>query len=126
MAQPGVRVEGAAKLARTLRRAGHDLQDLKDANQEVAQFVVDRADSKAPRRTGALAATARPSRAAGRARVMAGRATVPYAGPIHWGWEARGIEPQPWIHETALDNQTQIEALYLDAIEAVLANVEGT
>jgi hypothetical protein len=126
MPQPGVRVEGAANLARTLRRAGHSLEDLKDANQEVAQFVVDRADSKAPRRTGTLAGSARPSRAAGRARVLAGRASVPYAGPIHWGWEARGIDPQPWIHETALDNQTQIESLYLAAIDQVLAQVEGT
>jgi hypothetical protein len=123
--QPGVRVEGAAKLARTLRRAGHSLEDLKEANQDVAQFVVERADSRAPRRTGALAATARPARAAGRARVLAGRAGVPYAGPIHWGWEARGIQAQPWIHDTALDNQTQIESMYLDAIEHVLDAIEG-
>ena len=125
MARPGVEVKGAAELARTLRRAGHSLEDLKDANAKVAQFVVARADSKAPRRTGALAESARPSRAAGRARVMVGRASVPYAGPIHWGWEARNIPAQPWVAETAQDNLTQIETLYLDGIDAVLATVKG-
>ena len=45
----------------------------------------------APKRTGRLAASVRGSRAKNKAVVMAGRASVVYAGPINYGWPARKI-----------------------------------
>lgn len=97
----GVRVEGARELRAALRRAGQRLDDLKAANARVAAFVASAAALRAPRRSGRLAGNVRGNRAAGRAVVMAGGVAVPYAGPVHWGWGARGIDPQPFVVDAA-------------------------
>ena len=33
--------------------------------------------------------------------VRAGRAAVPYAGVIHFGWAAHSIAPQPFLYDAA-------------------------
>lgn len=120
-----VRVEGLSRLRRTLRKAGHDLEDLKDVNAAVAAIVVQAAGAYAPRRTGALAASPRPSRAKARARVLAGGARVPYAGPIHWGWPARNIQAQPWLSQAAQATEPQWTGTYRQGVEDVLSKVKG-
>lgn len=119
MASPTVRVVGARELRRSLKRAGLDVTDLKDANYAVGELVARAAAPRAPVRTGRLAGSLRSSRAAGRARVLAGGAAVPYAGPIHWGWEARNIAPHPFIRDAAQST----EAVWLPVYEAALAEI---
>lgn len=126
MAEPTVRVRGARELRAALKRAGVSLQDLKDANAAVGQLVADAAAAVAPRRTGRLAGSLRPAKAAGRARVMAGGASVPYAGPIHWGWPARGIAAQPFIADTAAATESQWLGTYQDALDDIIRTVERT
>lgn len=125
MAQAQVQVEGLATLTRTMRKAGEDLSDLKDANARAAAIVVSAAAGMAPRRSGRLAGTIRGTRAAGRARVQAGRASVPYAAPIHWGWPARGIKAQPFLSEAARATEGQWLPVYLQDVERALSNVRG-
>lgn len=120
-----VRVQGLNRLRATLRRAGISLEDLKAANAQVSEYVARQAEARAPRRTGTLAGTLRGTRAAGRARVLAGRAAVPYAGPIHWGWESRNIDPQPFITETAEATETVWLGMYQNAIATVIDSIEG-
>jgi len=120
-----VRIEGLNTLARTMRKAGEDLADMKDANVRAAAIVVARAAAIAPRRSGRLAATLRTSRVAGRARVMGGRANVPYGPPIHWGWQARGITADPFISIAAQDTESQWLPQYLDDVQKALDKVEG-
>ena len=79
----GVRVEGAARLRRELRRAGDDLGDMTAAHRAVANIVAAMAQSTAPRRSGELAATVRGSGTKTRASVRAGYKRTPYAGIIH-------------------------------------------
>lgn len=126
MAQPALRVDGARRLRASLKAAGIGMQDLKAAHRQVAEMVATRSAPNAPRRTGRLAATVRPSGTQSAAIVRAGRSSVPYAGPIHWGHESRGIKAQPWLAEAAERSQTTWENTYLAAIEAVIATVEGT
>jgi len=57
--------------------------------------------------------------------VQAGRASVPYAGPIHWGWPARNIEPQPFLTDAAVATEPRWTAQYLEDVEAALAKVKG-
>ena len=33
---------------------------------------------------------------------------VPYAAPIHWGWPARNIPPQPFVYDTMVKNRDKI------------------
>jgi hypothetical protein len=125
MADVGVRVEGLATLTRTMRKAGEDLADLKDANARAAQVVVSAAAAMAPRRSGRLASSIRGTRAAGRARVQAGRASVPYAGPIHWGWPARRIGAQPFLTDAAQATEGTWLPQYLKDVQAALDGVRG-
>jgi hypothetical protein len=119
-------VDGARELRASLKRAGVGVQDLKDAHRKVADMVAAEAEPKAPRRSGRLAGTMRAAGTQSAAIVRVGRSSVPYAGPIHWGWEARGIKAQPWIAEAADREFEPAQQLYLQALEAIIATVEGT
>jgi hypothetical protein len=87
--------------------------------------VVRAAEPTAPRRSGALAATLRGSGTQAAAIVRAGRGSVPYAGPIHWGWPARHIPAQPWIYDAAQRSTEQWTGLYLTALEKIIDGIEG-
>lgn len=125
MTDAGVRVEGARELRKSLKAAGVEMADLKAVNANVAAMVASAASAAAPRKSGRLAASVRGNKAVATARISAGTAGVPYAGPIHWGWPARNIEPQPFIADTALALQDQWVGLYEAGIADILAKVEG-
>lgn len=123
MPAPVVQVIGAAQLRRTLRAAGQDLTDLKRVHAEVGRIVV--AAAHAPTRTGALAASIRAGSAATSATVRAGGARVPYAGPIHWGWPARGIAAQPFLADAAQRTEPRWTEVYLAEVNRIIDQVQG-
>lgn len=125
MSNPTVRVQGIARLVRTLRQFEDSIEDLKDANAAAARIVADRAQAEAPRRSGALADSIRGNRAAGRAVVAAGKAKVPYAGPIHWGWPKRHIAPTPFMLRAAGDTQDNWLPEYEAELQRLADQVEG-
>lgn len=88
----GVRVEGLTGVVKGLQRAGVEVADLKAVFAPIAAEGADMARSFAPKRTGKLAASARGNKAKNKAVVTVGRARVPYAGAINYGWPARGIK----------------------------------
>lgn len=117
-------VIGADRLRATLRRAGDDLQDLKDAPAQAAGVVVRAA--RAPVRTGALASTVRAGGVSGNvATVNAGGGSVRYAGPIHWGWPARGIRAQPFLSIAATSSEPVWIKFYEREIEQAIDKVKG-
>lgn len=122
---PVVVVHGARNLARTLREFGDGLDDLKDANASVSDYVARESAARAPRKTGALSGSVRGSRQAAKAIVRAGSAKVLYAGPIHWGWPARHIAPNRFIWDTAQDTQGQWIGDYEANIQRLADKVEG-
>lgn len=123
MAEAVVSVVGLARLRRDLRRAGEGLDELKAANAAAAAIVAAAAEARAPRGpTGRLAASVRGNKSASRASVSAGRASVPYAGPIHYGWPARGIEANPFVTDAA----QATESLWLPAYEQDVERVAGS
>ncbi|GIG64258.1 HK97 gp10 family phage protein [Phytomonospora endophytica] len=123
--RPDVDVIGAERLRISLRKAGAEVADLKNANAKAASMVAGAAASSAPRRTGRLAATVRGNRAVGKAIIRAGRASVPYALPIHWGWPARNIAPNPWVSEAARRLEPVWLAVYVDDLQSILDKIEG-
>ena len=124
--QSPVRVEGLAQFIRAMKAAEVDLDDLKEASTRAGTIVLNAATARAPRRTGALAASGRASRTARRATVRFGSARVPYAGPIHWGWPRRHIKPQPFAIEAARASEPTWLAGYSRDIERIVAQVEGS
>ena len=121
----GIRVEGAANLRRTLRKAGDDLTDLKNAHAKAAAVAGSHARTAGPRRSGRLLGSVRWSGNATGAVIRAGRASVPYAQPIHWGWRRRGIDPQPWVTEAAQDTEPVWTEVYAAAVQRILSRVHG-
>lgn len=127
MASRGLALEvtGGRTLRASMKQAGVDLQDLKDAHARVAQMVRDRAAAAAPVRTGRLAATVRGSGTKTAAIVRAGRASVPYAGPIHWGWGARHIRANPFLWNAIQDSREQWTGMYLAELNRIIEKIEG-
>lgn len=86
-------VEGLRDTIKSLERIGVDVNDLKDVMADIASEGSQLASSFAPKRSGSLARSIRGNRAKNKAVVTAGKARVPYAGAINYGWPARNIEP---------------------------------
>ena len=120
---PTVKVEGAARLRRTMRQAGLDLEDLKAAHARAVKIAEGAV--QAPRRSGRLAGTVRSAGTKTAGILRAGRASVPYAGPIHWGWKARGITAQPFLSDAAQRSEPRWLPVYTEAVDAALDQVKG-
>jgi hypothetical protein len=114
-----VRVEGLGALIRALKAAEVGVDDLKRANQEASRIVLAAAQTRAPRRTGALAASGRVNKAARKANVLFGNARVPYAGVINYGWPARHIKAHPF----ATDAVEATRAVWLPLYESDLQRI---
>lgn len=122
-------VEGAKEVRRALRK----LQDketpkrIRQANKTGAELVRDRALPKTPQRSGRLRSSVKALASQSSGSVKAGTASrVPYAAPIHWGWPARGIEPNRFIWDArneVLDNGT-LQEVYEKAMEQALRGVK--
>lgn len=126
MAGAQVRVDGLTPLRRQLRQLVGDVDDLKAANAAAAATVAAAAAARAPHRTGRLAASVRGNRAVSRATVLAGGARLPYAGPIHYGWPAHGIEAHPFITDAAQATESVWVAAYEQAVTRAVDRVGGT
>lgn len=125
MPETGIRVEGLDELARSMKRAGADIEELKDAHYRAAQIVASRAAQIAPKRSGKLAGSIRPTRQVRRARVVAGRSSVPYAAPIHWGWPSHNITAQPFMSDAAQQTESDWVAAYMADVQTALDKVKG-
>lgn len=104
-----VRVEGLSRLVRELEGLGLEVDDLKDVFSKIAADAVPVYAKHAPVRTGRLRADFRGNRAKSKAVVRVGRASVPYAKPINYGWPARNIAPADFV--AAGDREMQPRAL---------------
>lgn len=105
----GFQVQGLAQVVRALQQMGVDVDDLKAAFSRIAADAAQMASSLAPRRSGRLAGDIRGNRAKSKAVVTAGRASVPYAGPINYGWPTRNIAASGFMQRT--DQTMQPRAL---------------
>jgi len=118
-----IQVEGGRELRRALRQTETGIADLKEVNQQVGELVARTARTQTvPRISGTLAGSVRSARQAAGAVVRAGRARVPYAGPIHFGWEKRGIRPQPFLYEAADRRAGEVFEAYERGVAKVIAD----
>lgn len=101
-----IRVTGLSQTLRQLSAAGASADDLKDLMVSIGEIVVRAATP--PEDSGTLASTLRTGRGKTKAVVRAGGARAPYAGVIHYGWPAHGIEAQPFLTDALADNRSKI------------------
>lgn len=124
-AEIGYRLEGGRELRSALKAAGADLGELREAHRRASDIVAAYASTIAPRRTGTLAASVRPGATQRAGVVRAGRATVPYAPPIHWGWPARGIRGDPFVSVAAQATEPRWLPVYLAEIDRITREVSS-
>jgi hypothetical protein len=116
-----IQIEGLRETQRALRELSDDLKDdLKPAHKEAAEVIVDGAKRYVPVRTGRLAASIRALATRTSGRVRAGSASVPYAGPIHFGWPERRIKPQPFIYDAMDERRQEVLAVYAERIYGLI------
>lgn len=97
-----IEVEGIRALQKQLRTMDDKALkgELRKVNKDAATIVADEAKNLVPVRSGRLRASIGARAGQREASVKAGtEARVPYAGPIHFGWAARNIRPQPFLYE---------------------------
>lgn len=126
--RPAIEVTGAKEMKRLIRRINKQelREEMKEANHNAAKIIADEAADRAPKRTGRLANSIRANKALAYGAVKAGSAArVPYAGPIHYGWPARGIQAQPFIHEAIDARLGDARKDYEEAIRKLAKKLES-
>ena len=119
-----IHVDSAA-LQKAMKEAGPEMvAELKEGNKALGEIVAERAREIVPVRTGALQKTIKATKSAGGAKINAGTpgllSKVPYAGSVHYGWEARGIEAQPFLSDALDDVGDEVLDAYGKLIEDLL------
>jgi hypothetical protein len=120
----GVKIEGLSKVRRDLKNLGGDLDLVKGeflaTNKKVAEIVLGGAKRFVPVLSGSLAESMKNASTKTAAKIRVGNKTnVPYAGPIHFGWPARRIKPQPFIYDAIDPRRNEISQLYAERITSI-------
>ena len=114
-------IEGLRDVQKAMRNFSDDSRnDMKETHRKAGQIVVDGAAKFVPVRSGALLASLRSAPTQRQGRVRVGSAAVPYAGPIHFGWPARKIQPNPFIYEVLDGRRQEVYALYAQRISELI------
>lgn len=115
-----ITVENAREFRRVVKKVGgkEAQKALKDGHKEAARIVADSSKkSHVPVRSGTLQKSIRPQGTQREAKVAAGRARIPYAGVIHYGWPRRNIKATNFLTDAVADRlgtvRDEIERLYL-------------
>ena len=123
--KPGIEVEGGPQLRRAFKKLGDRADDLKGLHGDIGEMVADTAESLVPVESGELQESIRSSRTVRGSAVLAGRRSVPYAGPIHFGWRARNIEPQPFMYDALDQRRDDIVRRYNDGIDDLVRRFDA-
>ncbi len=119
-----VKIEGLSKVRRDLKNLSSDVdyraQEFLPVNKSIADAVAGDAKNYVPILTGALSGTIRAGATKTSARVKAGYKAVPYAGPIHFGWPARFIKPQPFFYDAIDKRRDEIKERYDDLVKKLI------
>jgi HK97 gp10 family phage protein len=121
----GIKVAGLNEAIRALRAIGVPSAEIGAASQEAGELVANAARSLVPVRTGALRATIKAKKIARKVVVSAGNnRSVPYANPIHFGWnydrvnlQAKNIRPRPFFSNALTRTRRQVYQVFFDNME---------
>lgn len=131
---------GDLRLAiKAMQELGADTSVIKDAGQQAAQILLDRALPLIPVKTGSLKDNAKTRRLTLGGGVQVSGAIVPYANPIHWGWAYvsarhkgtlktgtyRGIAPQPFFSEALGYTKEKIFKTYETLMQNYIDRLPG-
>lgn len=119
---PRVEVEGARRLASTLRDAAGDIDDLSGAHTQAGDLVAARSRPGTPSATGELRASTVNLTAGAHETVIGNIAE--HAAPVHSGVPSRGIPPTPFLADAAEDTAGWIP-VFREAVVDALKQIKG-
>lgn len=126
MADKALYVVGQKRFVQTMRKAGADMKELKEVNRRAADIAKPEAVARAPRgRTGKLAGSIRVGATQKAGIIRAGRKTVPYAGPINYGWPARHIKPRTFVNDAVTSTEGQWAKEYEQFVKKTMNQIKG-
>jgi len=106
-------IEGLREVQKALNKfSDATRKEMQSTHLKAAEIVVGASKRFVPIKTGALAQSIRPAAVMSGGRVKVGSASVPYAGPIHFGWPARRIKPQPFVYDALDTRRGEVSRLY--------------
>lgn len=115
-----VTIDGLSQLRRALKSLDPEAaQGFKQAGFASANIVADTARTLVPVVTGNLRDTIRAAMIESGGKVRAGIKSVPYAGPIHFGWGRRNITPQPFLYSAIDSRREEVLDTYLAHLERI-------
>lgn len=123
MASTGIEIKGLKEVVRSLERFGVEVSDLKAAFKRIGTIVAEDAKTLAPRKSGALAGSIRPSNTKNKSVVRAGTAKVVYAGVQHYGGY-NNIEPHPFLTDALNQNQGEVVRALSDELDALINRLD--
>jgi hypothetical protein len=144
MAKPvgRLRVDGGARLRKTLGAVPGRLEDLTALHKRIAELVAGRAEDTTPvgpapfhiRDTIRAAGTKSAAIVRAGNNKKRGASRGGYALAVHWGYQTRKTESgartlvkaRPWISEAAQDLSPQWTGMYRKEVDRILKTVEGT
>ena len=122
MADKALYVVGQKRFVQTMRKAGADMQELKEVNRRAADIAKPEAVARAPRgKTGRLAGSIRAGATQKAGIIRAGRKTVPYAGPINYGWPARNT----FVNDAVASTESQWAKEYETFVKKTMNQIKG-
>lgn len=117
MSHQGVEVVGEEDVVRAMRRLSDAVDALEPAHRRAGDELLERAGSKVPRQFGRLAASGRVDASSEETVLVYDEV---YAGPIHNGWPAHNISPQPWLADTVDESHTLVLDVFSDYLEGAI------
>jgi phage gpG-like protein len=109
-------------LSATLHRAAANLAKLGRQDAAASALVASTARTRAPRRSGALAASVRAEPREGNGAVVA---AAPYAAYVEFGVPSRSIPARPFMAGALKATAPAVTDLYADETRRVMSQVKG-
>lgn len=116
----GIKIMGLKASLKALQTIGVPDAEIKAAGTAAGEIVANEARGLVPVRTGALRDSIRVTKALAKVSVVAGRAKVPYANPIHWGWFKRHIRPNPFFIKALGYTREEVMNNYLSQLQRLI------
>jgi hypothetical protein len=122
--ESAVKIEGLSSVQRQLRKLSSEVDyntaEFLGVHKALASAVAGDSKQFVPVLSGALRDSIRDAATKKSARVKAGGGRVAYAGPIHFGWAARRIQPQPFIYEAVDRRRREIRERYEKLVDDLI------
>lgn len=119
-------VVGQKRFVQTMRRAGANMDELKDVNRQAAQIALPAVRALTPvGDTGRLSKSLRVGATKRAGVIRAGRKSVPYAGPLNYGWPGHNITPRLFANNGVAQSEDAWQRPYREFIDKTLSQVKG-